>query len=220
MRSYRYSIATFPSKWKSTSCLLAATRQRGLTLLELLVTLAVVAIVISIGAPSLSGGLNDSRLRTSANSLQSSLSAARSTAVAKGVVVTVCKSTTGQTCATDSDWAEGWMVFIDKGTIGTVDAADTDLSTASASDQRVLVQQSVGESVTVVAKSSTGGALNYISFQPTGFTKNADGQFQSGSFLFCDDRGDAAASKRRVVRIGAAGASRVSEPLDGEECSG
>lgn len=190
----------------------------GFTLLELLITLAVVAIIVSIGAPSLSGGLNDSRLRTSANSLQSALSAARSTAVAKGVIVTVCKSTTSQTCASGSDWAEGWIVFVDKGTIGVVDAEDADLSSGTASDQRILVQQGLGESVAVKAESNTGGGLNYVSFQPNGFTRNADGQFQSGTFLFCDERGDSAGAKRRVVRIGAAGASRVSDPLEGESC--
>lgn len=190
--------------------------QSGLTLLELLVAMAVVAIIVSIGAPSLSGGLNDSRLRTSANSLQGALSAARSTAVAKGVVVTVCKSTTSQTCASDGDWADGWIVFVDKGTIGVVDAEDGDLSSGTAADQRILVQQGLGESVAVKAEANTGGALNYVSFQPNGFTRNAAGQFQSGAFLFCDDRGDAAGVKRRVVRIGAAGASRVSDPLDDE----
>lgn len=187
-------------------------RQLGVTLIELLVVLAIVAIITLIGAPSLTSIIKDSRLRLGANALQNSMALARSTAVARSSHVTICKSNDGSSCATNGDWSQGWMIFEDTGVIG--DSSD-DNTADGASDQRIRVKQGLNELVTVVGST---GVESFVSFDANGFTRDASNNYQSGSFLVCDERGDS--GRARSVYLGAAGSSRVGGLEGGLSCDG
>ncbi len=86
---------------------------KGFTLIELMVTLAVAAILLTVGVPSFRATVENNRLTTAANELVSALNLARSEAIKRGVRVTVCKSADGATCTTSGDWEQGWIVFVD-----------------------------------------------------------------------------------------------------------
>lgn len=90
--------------------------QKGFTLIEMLVSLVVLAILLSIGVPSFQSLVAQNRATSAANELQSALHLARSTALAQSRPVTVCAANfavSPPACRTDEDWSEGWMVLQD-----------------------------------------------------------------------------------------------------------
>lgn len=90
-------------------------KQSGFTLVELMITLAIAAILLTIGVPSFNTLMQNSRLTTSTNDLIGALNLARSEAVTRELRVTVCKSADQATCNTSvTGWQQGWIVFTDE----------------------------------------------------------------------------------------------------------
>jgi type IV fimbrial biogenesis protein FimT len=174
-------------------------RAAGVTLIELMVVLAIAAILSMIAAPSLTGIIKDSRLRVGANALQGAFALSRSAAVARSATVTICTSGDGEKCSGSKDWARGWVVY---------EGDSSDVPKDGGDDNRIRVQKGLHESLTF--KDSSGGKT-YVSFDASGFARDVDGNFQSGSFLICDDREDA--GRTRTVFLGAAGSSRVGDSV-------
>lgn len=90
----------------------------GFTLLELVVTLAIAAIVLAFGVPSMERYLAEASLRSESSALSVALAGARMRAVETGRPVTVCPRSSDGRCAGTSDWSRGWLVFDDPGQIG------------------------------------------------------------------------------------------------------
>lgn len=179
-------------------------RVTGVTLVELIVVMAIAAILSAIAAPSLTGIVKDNRLRLGANSLQGAFALSRSSAVARSATVTICKSADGESCSASGDWAQGWIVYEGDSSVPPIDGGD---------DNRIRVQQVLHPSLTFTGST---GVEDYVSFNASGFVRDIDGNLQSGSFLICDDRGDA--GRARIVFLGAAGSSRVGDPVSGLSC--
>ena len=95
-------------------------KNTGFTLLELLITVTLISIVMAIGVPSMRDFIKNDRLSTQINTLVGHLAYARSEAVLRHVPVIVCASSTLTSC-NSSDWAEGWIIFVD-------DDSNSDLS--------------------------------------------------------------------------------------------
>lgn len=86
-------------------------RQRGFTLTELMVVVAIVAILLSIGVPSYRYVGNSYRVSSEVNGLLGDLMYARSEALKEGQFVTVCVTTNGKNCTGNTSWNRGWLVF-------------------------------------------------------------------------------------------------------------
>jgi type IV fimbrial biogenesis protein FimT len=114
---------------------MAAPRSRlaGVTLIELMFAITVLAIIIGLGAPSFARLVRENRLVSLTNDLVSSFALARSEAARRGMPVSLCASADGAACTEDVDWAVGWVLFTDDtGTAGVIDADDEVLSVSPA----------------------------------------------------------------------------------------
>lgn len=86
-------------------------RQRGFSLIELMVVVAITAILLVIGLPSFQGSMRSNRVATATNELMSSFTLARSEAIRSPGGAAICSTDDGTTCG--GDWNDGWMVWID-----------------------------------------------------------------------------------------------------------
>ena len=89
--------------------------QTGLTLIELLMTLAIAAILAAAAAPSFRDVATRSRIVTTGNALVGMLNLARQHAVMSGGKVMLCPSRDGLTCDASAHWEQGWLVAADRG---------------------------------------------------------------------------------------------------------
>ena len=100
----------------------------GFTLIELMVTIAVGVILLTLAAPSFQDIIQNNRVTAQANDFVTALNLARSEAIKRGVSVTVCKSNDGTSCGgAGVNWQDGWIIFLDIDGDGTVDTADGDV---------------------------------------------------------------------------------------------
>lgn len=99
--------------------------QPGFTLIELLVALSIAAILMTVAIPNFQVFVLNGRISAQANDFMAALGLARSEAVKRATRVSICKSANSTACATSGNWEQGWIVFVDGGTAGTVDGTDS-----------------------------------------------------------------------------------------------
>jgi type IV fimbrial biogenesis protein FimT len=134
-------------------------RNRGFTLVEMMITIAVMALVLSLAVPSFTNMIRNNRLASGSNELISALTYARSEAVKRRLNVSVCVRD-GEACSTDvNNWGQGWLIFTDDlAPSGQIDGpTDVVLLRADPSDAGVQI---------------TAGAAS-VTFNPLGETNNA-----------------------------------------------
>jgi len=149
-------------------------KQVGVTLVELLTTIAVFSILLGIAVPGYGFLVNHSRLAGLTNHLTGVLSYARSEAIKRGVRVSLCKSGSANAispvCEPDSGWQDGWLVFVDHGVIGKFDGTD----------QLLAVQSHKPDNIAV----STTNFSTYASYLPSGVSQGPT-HLATGSFHLC-----------------------------------
>jgi len=96
---------------------------KGFSLIELIITMGVFAILTSMALTFSGAFLQDNRMSSANNDLVGSINMARSIAVSKGQRASICSSTDNLTC-TNTAWELGWIVFSDGGVAGVVDGDD------------------------------------------------------------------------------------------------
>ncbi|MCC5869836.1 MAG: GspH/FimT family pseudopilin [Gammaproteobacteria bacterium] len=82
----------------------------GFTLIELMIAIAVLAILVTVALPSFRTVIEGNRAATLANEVITALSYARAEAIRRGAPVTLCASADQASCANSTDWAAGWIL--------------------------------------------------------------------------------------------------------------
>ncbi|HEX6930463.1 MAG TPA: GspH/FimT family pseudopilin [Gammaproteobacteria bacterium] len=164
--------------------------QNGFTLMELLVTLSVAAILMAIGAPGMQEFVQNNRRAAEVNNMIATLQVARSEAVARNQEIGICASTDSAGCSGSTTWDYGWIVFVDLDSDGIRDAAEELLQVSAAP-----------EGMTVRA------TFQGVNYRPNGRVLTTPDASTSGDITFCDSRG---ADEARVVRIGISGRPETS----------
>jgi type IV fimbrial biogenesis protein FimT len=98
-------------------------RAQGMTLIELMTAMLVLAILMGIAVPSFRDFASDSRTTAATTDLVTALNLARSEALRRATLVVACASDDDlKDCSDDKDWTKGWIVFADPNGNGKVDA--------------------------------------------------------------------------------------------------
>jgi type IV fimbrial biogenesis protein FimT len=158
----------------------------GFTLIELMVVVALAALLQSLAAPAFTGLVNSTRLTAAVNSLFASLLLARSEAIKRNARAVVCKSVTGEACVTSGNWEQGWIVFHDANNNALRDAGEA----------IVLHQQATAAPILLTGNSPLA---NYVSFTPMGQTAYASGAFQAGTLTVCVASSDSQEARQIVI---------------------
>ena len=178
---------------------IASKTQDGFTLIELMLTLAIAAIILTQAVPSFTGMIASNRLITQTNDLVADVNLARSEAVARGVQVILCNSAdskaAGATCnGTAQTWSTGWLMYAENDGVAGFD------STAVPPDTLIRIGQPSKSGITVMANVAGNTDLQY---NPDG-TANEAGN--TVIFAICDDNG---ASTGRQININGVGRPRL-----------
>jgi type IV fimbrial biogenesis protein FimT len=142
----------------------------GFTLFELIISLSILSLLMTIGIPSFSSQIKATQLRTSTDNLLESVNLARTAAVMKNTRVTMRNL---------GDWNKGWEIFIDTNENGVRDPSEALIHTQSNANNINLTPNTP--------------LANYISFIGTGESRlaknNNGGALQMGTIKICPESG-------------------------------
>ena len=96
----------------------------GFTLIELTITLAIIAILAGVAGPAMASFIEHQRATAAAASLTTHMQLARMAAVSRNRRAVLCPSSDGTSCAAGIDWSTGWMLFVDDDGNRKPDAGD------------------------------------------------------------------------------------------------
>ncbi|MBI2771376.1 MAG: GspH/FimT family pseudopilin [Burkholderiales bacterium] len=172
----------------------------GFTLVELLVTVAILVLLVKMAAPSFANLVQSANVSSSVNTFLADLRFARSEAVRRGSMVVMCRSNSPEaaspTCGTGSGpggngWVSGWLVFVDRDNSNSYNSGD----------QLLRVQAAISGIDSMVE----GGASSSTKFEftPLGRQRSVGNatQLQFGSTI--------PSERQRVVCINPAGRARI-----------
>lgn len=163
---------------------------QGFTLIELMVTLSVIAILSAIAAPSFMTIIRDNRLATQANELVGSIQYARTEAAKQGVQVTIRSNS-----AINSQWEQGWIVFTDWDGDGIWDD-DGDGNPCELEEDCILKSQ---QALSFNNTMRTGGNYTqWFAYLPSGLSISSGG-LGNDTFKLCSPLGDNTNSRSIVV---------------------
>lgn len=153
----------------------------GFTLIELIITVAILAVLMAVAAPNFRDAILNARMIGQANDLMADLNLARSSAVKQNVRAYICTSNNGATC-TASAWNLGWLVFLDLDGDGAQGATERPLSSRPA--------LASGQNLTVFGALTITGGAQAVLYRPSGVSNNNNtpATFNWVSFVMCDLR--------------------------------
>ena len=172
----------------------------GFTLIELIFTTAILAVLMSISAPPLGRLIDGSRSRGAHSALVASLNLARGISVSTHHHVIVCPSKDHLRCDDDIWWQSGWIVFEDANQNNLRDDDEPLLEVVPA-QPGIAIATSVGR--------------KFVRYRPDGSASGTD-----LTYTICDHRGASDAAAVVVSNAGRARETRPDPPRAGAACAG
>jgi type IV fimbrial biogenesis protein FimT len=130
---------------------------RGFTLIELMITIAIAAILLTVAVPGMQSFIIENRLTTLSNELVTDLLVAKSEAVRRGVRVSLCvRNTAGDACNAGGSWAGGWIAFADTNSNGIINAGETILKVHNALPTGIVMPAPTFATPNIVTYSPSG----------------------------------------------------------------
>ncbi|RYX91048.1 MAG: prepilin-type N-terminal cleavage/methylation domain-containing protein [Comamonadaceae bacterium] len=179
-------------------------RQRGFTLIETIVTIALAALLLMVAAPAMTAYKRSSEMTSATNRLLAAVNATRGEAMKRGVTTLLVPSLGG------SDWSTGWTVFVD------IDGTQA----LPAGGRGVIASTGALPSyVKVSGNGAASGGAPYLMFNASGYSKTKSGAFGALSFtLSRSDSPDSGASgMTRKIVISSTGRARVCKPASASD---
>jgi type IV fimbrial biogenesis protein FimT len=175
------------------------------TLVELMIVVAILAVLAAIGAPNLRAFFINNRLATANNDFMAALSLARSESIRRGASVSVRRAST-----TAREWTEGWEIFVDANGNGVRDAGD----------ELIRVGQPLARSLTLRASQVVEA---FVPFTADGrvalsLDDGANPLNPRATFVLCYDGvlHESGQSRSRAVLLNSAGRARPGTDSNGD----
>lgn len=151
----------------------ASRRQRGFTLVELMVTVAIAAVAMMVGIPSFVQFIRNAKLSDATGNFMSASNAARAQAMKTGVNTFLVPNVSAD------GWKSGWMVYTDKNWNAAYDAG---------TDEVVMRHDAISTDITITTTVLPGSANTlvdgYLLFNGSGFPRMTNGGFANGRATF------------------------------------
>jgi len=175
----------------------------GFTLIELIVTIALVAILMAVAVPSLMTFQRNSELTSFSNTMLASINAARGEAMKRG-------RSAMMTPADGTNWSSGWVIFVDM---------DGDRAYSSITDFTILKREAPPSYLTVSGNGTLVAVPPYIMFDSSGYSKTKSGGFGASTFEVKrnDVSGTELFSQTRRIKIASTGRVRVCTPTSSSD---
>jgi type IV fimbrial biogenesis protein FimT len=159
-------------------------QQRGFTLIEAILSLAVLGVVVGIAIPTVTGAVSAAHAGSAKSAMVETFGKALNHSTITGVEVVLCPTAGGDACANTTDWSGGWIAF-----------ADLDGNRSRGSGETLLVRQAAFAHG--VHLRSTSGRKRLV-FQPQGGAAAGS----NVTFTLCDSRGAAKATTLVLANSG------------------
>ena len=143
---------------------------RGYSLYELLMTMALAALVLTLGIPSFGGIIANHRLKVEVDALFHAVHLARKGSIVRRRAITLCPSHDGSDCEPTFDWSMGWIMFVN---------TDRDYPVVRDDDEAILSHHPVDQNARIMS--------NRKSFT----LRSTELRATNGTVVFCDRRGRA-----------------------------
>lgn len=171
----------------------------GFTLIELMVTIAIVAVLLGLSIPSFSALVHGSRIKSVSSDLVSSINLAKLESIKRQTRITICASNNTDQSDPVCDksagniWGTGWILFKDSGVVGKIDDDDEIINVYSFSGKNVNL--------------SSDTFNRYASFLPGNLVSGNNGS--SGEINICIVDSNVDFDNKRIISINASGRVHV-----------
>ena len=165
---------------------------KGLTLVELMITISVLAIVLSVAVPPLNTFLARSELTSASNKILGNIHYLRSEAIVRNSTTVLCPSSNGSLCNT-TDWSLGWIAYEDKNQDGKL-----------ATDGTEEIFSVTNPLNNYFSMKTTSGLMSSIQYKSDGTLKS-----NQGSIIICHANSPKK-SNTRIIEISSGGRANIS----------